>query len=341
MKWLFQSKPEGYTVAMLEGAKCLVTGGTGFIGRYVVRRLLSRGAKVRLSCRSHAKAQRLFGDTVETVADTACQGIDIVYHLAGVYQFGRHATEEMLAVNVRGTELLLEAAWKARVERFVHISSSGVLTGNAAPLSERNFPEKVSPREPYRCSKWLSERAALAAAARGLPVTIGSPTSPIGAEDETPTPTGKIVQDFIAGRFPFSMRTALNFVDVSELADGILALAERGRTGERYILGHHNVWLTDFLEILERCADQPAPRWELPWPVVAVAGGLGEAFGSSRVCWETAQAARKRRFYDLRKAAEELDWYGRVPIETSARAAVAWFQRPSVPTSVGVPQRAQ
>ncbi len=325
---------------MLAGAECLVTGGTGFIGRYVVRRLLDRGAKVRVSCRSQAKAHRLFGDAVEIVTDSTCQDIDIVFHLAGVYQFGRRATEEMLAVNVRGTELLLEAAWNARVDRFVHISSSGVLTGSVAPISERDFPEEVSPREPYRCSKWLGERAALAAAARGLPVTIGSPTSPLGAEDEAPTPTGQIVKDFITGRFPFSMRTALNFVDVTELAEGILALAERGRIGERYILGHHNVWLTDFLAILERCAGQPAPRWELPWPVVAVAAGLGEAFGSSRVCWETAQAARKRRFYDLRKADDELGWHGQMPIETSARVAVAWFQRSSVPIPVGAPRRA-
>ncbi len=320
---------------MLAGSQCLVTGGTGFIGRYVVRRLLAHGANVRVSCRSRTKAERLFGNAVET--GDSCRGVEIVFHLAGVYQFGRRATAEMFATNVRGTERLLEAAWDARVERFVHISSSGVLTCNGAPISESSFPLYVSPRESYRHSKWLGELAALAAAKRGLPVTIGSPTSPLGAEDETPTPTGRIVADFVAGRFPFSTRTALNFVDVTELADGILALANRGRTGERYILGHHNIWLTDFLQVLERCCDlprsergRPAPRRELPWPVIAAAAGIGEVAGASRVCWETARGARKRQFFDLRKATDELGWQGRTPIETSARAAVAWFRRQPV-----------
>ena len=309
-----------YTAAMFSGAQCLVTGGTGFIGRYVVRRLLAHGAKVCVLVRSREKAERLFGEAVEVVND--CRGVDVVFHVAGTYQFGRRAAAEMLATNVEFTQRCLDAAWRARVERFVHISSAGVLAGD-----EHGFPEYVSPREPYRRTKWLGELVALAAAKRGLPVTIGSPTSPLGAEDETPTPTGRIVTDFLRGRFPFSTRTALNFVDVAELADGILALAERGRTGERYILGHHNIWLTDFLRVLERSAEVPAPRHELPWPVIAIAGGIGETLGTSRVCWETARAARKRQFFNLRKAADELGWQGRVPLEVSLRAAVAWFCR--------------
>jgi dihydroflavonol-4-reductase len=310
---------------MFAGSQCLVTGGTGYIGRYVVRRLLAQGANVRVSCRSRAKTERLFGNAVE-IGDS-CRGVNFVFHLAGVYRFGRRAAEEMLAVNVRGTEALLEAARDARVERFVHVSSSGLLSFAGHPVTERDFPTNVSRREPYRRSKWLAELAVLAAGRRGLPVVIASPTAPLGAEDEVPTPTGCIVADFLAGKFPFSTRTAINFIDVAELADGILATADRGRTGERYILGHHNTWLTDFLQVLERCADRPAPRREMPWPVIAAVGGLGEVFGSSRLCWETAVGARKRDFFDLRKAADELGWQTRVPIETSARAAVAWFRR--------------
>jgi dihydroflavonol-4-reductase len=313
---------------MLAGSQCLVSGGTGFIGRYVVRRLLARGAKVRLACRCPEKARRLFGDTVELRAD--CRGVDIVFHLAGVYRFGRPFAAAMLEANVRLTEQLLEAARAARVERFVHLSSSGVLGANGALITERDFPAHVSPREPYRRSKWLGELAALSAARRGLPVVVGSPTAPLGAEDEAPTPTGRIVRDFVAGRFPFSTRTAINFVDVGELADGILALAERGRIGERYILGHHNVWLTDFLRLLETCAGRPAPRRELPWPLIAAAAGLGELIGASRLCWETARGARKQQFFDLRKASDELGWRAHLPLETSARAAVAWFRRQDV-----------
>ena len=106
------------------------------------------------------------------------------------------------------------------------------------------------------------------------------------------------------------------------------ALGERGRIGDRYILGHHNVWLTDFLQLLERCADLPAPRRELSWPAIAAAAGVGELAGASRLCWETARGARKRQFFDLRKATDELGWQARLPLETSARAAVAWFRRP-------------
>ncbi len=310
---------------MLAGSQCLVTGGTGFIGRYVVRKLLAHGANVRLACRSAEKARRLFGDTVEL--GESCRGVDVVFHLAGVYRFGRRSAAAMLETNVRFTERLLEAAWDARVERFVHVSSSGVLAARGGPITERDFPDAVSPREPYRRTKWLGELAALAAARRGLPVAIASPTAPLGAEDETPTPTGRIVRDFVAGKFPFSTRTAINFVDVGELADGIVALAERGRTGERYILGHHNVWLTDLLRVLAECAGRPAPRRELPWPVIAVAAGVGELVGASRLCWETARGARKRQFFDLRKAADELGWRAHLPLETSARTAVAWFRR--------------
>jgi dihydroflavonol-4-reductase len=310
---------------MWSQAQCLVTGGTGFIGRYVVRALLERGAKVRLLVRSPEKAHRLFGNQVEF--GNECRGINVVFHLAGTYRFGRRAAGEMFETNVRFTERLLDSAWRAHVERFVHISSSGVLSSNGVLITESSFPRDVSPREPYRHTKWLGELAALAMAKRGLPVVIGSPTAPLGAEDEVPTPTGRIVRDFVAGKFPFSTRTAINFVDVAELADGILALAEHGRIGERYILGHHNIWLTDFLQILERCANRPAPRRELPWPVIAAAGSIGELAGTSRVCWETARGARKRQFFDLRKATDELAWQPHRLLEASAREAVNWFER--------------
>ncbi len=321
---------------MLLGSQCLVTGGTGFIGRHVVGALLARGGKVRVFCRSRRKAEALFGDSVEIIVgdlldrdrvEQACHGVTLVFHLGGAYQFGRRVREQMLLTNLRGTENVLEAARASRCEKVVHVSSSGILANKHALITEDDFPAYVSPAEPYRHSKWLAERAALEWAKRGLPVTIASPTSPLGAGDDGPTPTGGIVADFLDGQFPFATRTALNFVAVTELADGLLALAAHGRVGQRYILGHHNLWLDDFLRVLERCTTIRAPQRNLPWPLIAAAGGFGELAGASRLCWETARCARKRQFFDTRKAGEELEWKARLPIETSARASIAWFQR--------------
>lgn len=313
----------------------LITGGTGFIGRHVVNRLVVQGARVRVLCRRLEKAQRLFGDGVTLACGdltdrpsvaAAVQGCDVVIHLGAAFQFGREARRIIEETNVRGTEHVLKAAERSGVGRFVHVSSSGVLEGRRALLTERDFPGYVAQHEPYRRSKWLGELAALQAARRGLPVTIASPTSPLGGGDEAPTPTGRIVRDYLRGRFPFSARVGLNFVHVSELADGIVAVAERGRIGERYLLGHHNVWLQDFLETLAKITNRSAPRFVLPQPAITLAGAVGEAIGSERVCRETSAHARRRQWFDFSKAANELGWCARTPLEEIAGEAIRWFE---------------
>jgi dihydroflavonol-4-reductase len=320
---------------MGELTQFLITGGTGFIGRHVACRLLDRGATVRVFCRAPEKALRLFGSRVEicrgdlrdrdSVA-AAARGCRVVIHLGATFQFGREARRVAGETNVRGTEYLLEAAEQNGVERFVYVSSSGVLEGGPGLLTEHNFPSDVPRHEPYRRSKWLGELAALAAAQRGLPVTIASPTCPLGDGDEAPTPTGRMVLDYLRGRFPFGARVGLNFIHVGDLADGILAVADRGRVGERYLLGHHNVWLQEFLQALARATDRRAPRFPLPQPVIALAGTIGEAIGSERICRETAAHARRRQWFDSSKAAQELKWNARTPLQTIADEAVRWFQ---------------
>jgi len=320
---------------MFAGTQFLITGGTGFIGRHVVSRLLARGARVRVFCRRPEKAQRLFGDRVTLARGdlrdrasvvAAVRDCAKVIHLGATFQFGRRVRGIVEETNIRGTEYVIEAAERSGVERFVHVSSCGVLEGRSTLLTERDFPDNVASYEAYRRSKWLSELAALQAARRGLPVTIATPTSPLGAGDETPTPTGRIVRDFLSERFPFSARVGLNFIHVDELAEGILAVAERGRISERYLLGHHNVWLQDFLETLARITNRAAPRLALPQPAIALAGAVGEVIGSERVCRETSAHARRRQWFDFSKAAEELGWRARVPLETIASEAVQWFQ---------------
>jgi len=326
---------------MLKEAQYLVTGGTGFIGRYVVRQLLQRKVPVRLLCREPAKARRLFGDAVEIVCgdlcDTAacqraCHGMHTVIHIGGLYRFGRRHRRSLIAINVTGTENLLQAAWDNRVARFVHVSTASVLESKTDPITERDFPSSVPPHQVYRYSKWLSECRALDWARRGLPVVIVNPPVPLGAEDETPTPSGQIVADFLQNRFPFSSRTSLNVVHVADLADGIVAAAERGRPGERYLLGHHNVSLDELLRLLARCSGKRPPWFSLPWGLVALAGQLGELAGSGRLCRETAGHARRRSGYSSQKAATELAWQPDHPLEQTVRESAAWFcQRLNLP----------
>jgi dihydroflavonol-4-reductase len=316
-------------------AQFLITGGTGFIGRHVVYRLLDRGAAVGVFCRTPEKAQRLFGGRVEifrgdlrdraSVAE-AVRGCRVVVHVGATFQFGPAARRLAEETNVRGTEYLLEAAGHSGVERFVYVSSSGVLEGGPGLLTERDFPGHVPRYEPYRRSKWLGELAALSAAQRGMPVTIASPTSPLGEGDEGPTPTGCIVVDYLRGHFPFSACVGLNFVHVGELADGIVAVADRGRIGERYLLGHHNVWLQEFLKALGRVTNNRAPRLRLPHVAITLAGAIGEVIGSERVCRETAAHARRRQWFDFSRATHELGWTPRRSLQSIADEAVRWFQ---------------
>ena len=331
---------------MCGSTQFLITGGTGFIGRFVVRNLLQRGsAKVRLLCRDEAKARRLFGEQVETVpgdllepasCHRACRNVQTVIHLGGLYRFGRRHRAELEAANQCGTENILRAAWDQRVERFVHVSSSGVLQSGNGLVTENDFPERVAGGQHYRRSKWLGERMALDWAKRGLPVVVASPAAPLGPGDETPTPTGQMVLDFLRGRFPFATRTRLNIVHVDDLAEGIMAVTERGRQGERYLLGHHDVTLLELLRLLADCTAQNAPRLCLPWGVIALAGAIGETTGGDRLCWETAVHARRRARYSGRKAAEELGWQPSRPSQSTVRDAVDWFSQrlnPAIPAA--------
>jgi dihydroflavonol-4-reductase len=329
------------TAPLFMPTQFLVTGGTGFIGRYVVYRLLSQGARVRVFCRTPEKAKRLFGDQVVIAHGDLCDrrsiiqamtGCDTVIHLGATFRFGRKMRRLNEETNISGTKYLLETAERNGIRRFVHVSSCGVLEGRHELLTESDFPAHVGVEESYRRSKWLAEMAALEAMRRGLPVTIASPTSPLGEGDEVPTPTGRIVRDYLRGQFLFGARVGLNFIHVDDLAEGILAVAELGRIGERYLLGHHNVWLNDFLRLLARITNCSAPSFTLPQSVISLSGAIGDMIGSEWVCRETAAHAQRRQWFDFSKACRELGWIARKPLETIALEAVRWFQGASMPS---------
>ena len=327
---------------MADSTCTLVTGGTGFVGRFVVRALQAEGRTVRVLCRQPAKARALFGHTAEVVTGdllardslrAACSGVHTVLNCAGLYEFGARHRAAMWATNVTGTENLLAASARAGVKRFVHCSTAGILTPNGDSPEPPLFPARPPFGCHYKRSKWEGERGALAWVARGLPVMIASPTALLGAEDERPTPTGRMVVDLLAGRFPACSRTGLNVIAVEDVAAGILAIAARGMPGQRYLLSDRNVWLAELLEIIATVARVKAPRAVVPWPVVALAGLAGEAWslatgsGNLRVCLETAHFARRRQFFNHAATTAALGWQPRQSIEQAAAEAVAWVRQ--------------
>ena len=327
---------------MANHATTLVTGGTGFAGRYVVRALLAEGARVRVLCRKPEKARALFGDATEAFGGdlqdpaavaSACRGVGTVFNLAGLYEFGAAHRLAMWRTNVLGTQNLLSACWSARVERVVHCSTAGILTPNGNSPKPPGYPQRPPSGCHYKRSKWESERLILEWARRGLPVMIASPTALLGAEDERPTPTGRMVVDLLAGRFPCCARTGLNVIAVEDVASGLLAIAQRGRAGERYLLANRNLWLAELLEIIAARGGVRAPAAILPWPLIALGGLAGEAWGlftgdgSSRLCLETAHFARRCQFFNHTATREALGWVPGKSIESAAADAVAWVRR--------------
>jgi dihydroflavonol-4-reductase len=325
----------------------LITGATGFIGRALTRSLLARGEPVRVLARSRAKARALFGDHVEVVTgdlgdetalNRACRGTSVVHHVAGSYRFGLRHRRELWRTNVEGADRLFRAAHDAGVERVVHLSSGGVLEQRPGSdpdslLTEDDFPAAAPRWCAYKSSKWHAEQRALAWAARGLPVVIAGTTCPIGRGDESPTPTGRMIRDFLQRRFPFSCHTGLNFIGIDDLSEGLQRVAALGRTGERYLISHENLWLEDFLRLLAEETDLPQPAFRLPGGFVRVIGVAGEFVNlftprgmTARVCLETTLQAGRRQFFSNAKARRELGWKPAMPIAEAVRDAIAWFR---------------
>jgi len=316
----------------------LVTGATGFVGWHVARTLIDRGCCVRALARDPSRlrelpeAEAVTGDLRDPASlDRAVEGCGVVYHVAADYRLWTKEPQDMYRSNVDGTRNLLEAARNAGVERFVYTSTVGCVGMRDGTIADEGSPVSLEEMTgPYKRSKFLAEQVALESAKQGFPVVIVNPTAPIGDHDFKPTPTGKIVLDFVNGKMPAFVDTGLNVVDVRDVARGHLSACERGRVGERYILGAENLTLEQIFGILGEITGRPAPKMKIPYGVALAAGVISTGWANvtgrePRAPLDGVRMARKKMWVRHDKAARELG-YAPGPAKTGLARAVEWFQ---------------
>lgn len=322
--------------------KVFLTGATGFVGHHVARALAAQGAQLRLLIRPTSDLRRLEGLAGETQVGDLAQpeslrpalaGCDAVLHVAADYRLWVRNPAAMYRANVEGTRDLLRLAREARVPRFVYTSSvatmgfrtDGAVVDEESPVALANMVGH------YKRSKYLAEQEALAAAEAGQQVVILNPTTPVGPSDARPTPTGRILVDFLNRRFPAYMDTGLNLVDVAEVARTHAEALTRGQPGRRYILGGENLTLKQILDRLSALTGIPSPKHRIPYGVAAtyaffeerITGRIGGR--EPRATLEEVRMGRKKMFASSARAEAELG-FRVVPVEPALRAAIAWFR---------------
>ena len=320
-----------------------VTGATGFVGSHVARVLAEQGANLRLLVRPTSdlrnieglQADRVTGDLREpTSLEKAMSGCDVVFHVAADYRLWVRDPQQMYRANVDGTRAILTAARKNGVQRVVYTSSVATMgfTSNGHPADENSPVSLDSMIGPYKRSKFMAEQVALQAGRSGMNVVVVNPTTPVGERDIKPTPTGRIILDFLKKKFPAYVDTGLNLVDVQECARGHVAALEKGRSGERYILGGENLTLKQILDKLAAITGLPSPKVKVPY-VMALATGVVDELVTGRILGREPRATidavrmgRKKMFVVSAKAGQELGWRT-VPVDAALRRAVEWFKQ--------------
>ena len=314
-----------------------MTGASGFLGWHVARLAVERGHRVRALCRPQSQireldAERITGDLRDPASlAQALQGCELVFHVAADYRLWAKRPLDLYASNVDGTRNLLEAAERARVSRIVYTSTVGCIGMPHGSAGDETTPVSIDDMAGhYKRSKWLAEQVAVEKARAGLPIVIVNPTAPIGDHDWKPTPTGKIILDFLRNKLPAFVDTGLNLVDVRDTAQGHLLAAERGRPGERYILGCENLTLEQILARLAALAQKPAPRTRIPYALAYAAGLVTTAWanltGKQPIApLEAVRMARKKMFVTHAKAARELG-FSPGPADAALSRAIEWFR---------------
>ena len=314
-----------------------MTGASGFIGWHVARRLLENGHRVRALVRPASVVPELAVERVEgDLRDPeslarAVDGCGAVFHVAADYRLWAKDPEELYRSNVQGTRNLLQAALNARVERVVYTSTVGCIAMPQQHPGNEDLPVGAEEMQgAYKRSKYQAEQVALEFARAGLPVVIVNPTAPVGDHDVKPTPTGKIIVDFVRGAMPAFVDTGLNLVDVRDTAEGHVLAYEKGRTGERYILGCDNLTLQQIFAHLEKISGIKAPRWRIPYAVAYGAGLASTAWANwtgqePRAPLDAVKMARKRMFVSADKAKRDLGFQPG-PVDGALKRAVDWFR---------------
>ena len=326
--------------------RAFITGATGFLGSHVARVAAEHGAELRLLVRSSSntanieslKAERVTGDLRDAASlEKAIAGCDVVFHVAADYRLWVTDPDAMYRSNVEGTRSILEAARKHRVRRVVYTSSVATMgfTGNGR-LADENSPVALDRMiGHYKRSKFMAEQVALeagrAADAGGTEIVVVNPSTPVGEQDIKPTPSGRIVVDFLKKKFPAYVDTGLNLVDATECAQGHMAALEKGKTGERYILGGENLTLKEILDKLGFITGLPSPRIRVPY-VMALATGVVDEVVTGRILGREPRATidavrmgRKKMFVSSAKAERDLGWRI-VPVDAALKRAVEWFR---------------
>jgi dihydroflavonol-4-reductase len=317
----------------------LVTGGTGFVGSHLVRQLLERGERVRVLVRPASSMRALEGIGIEvargdlrdaSAVRAAMRGVRRVFHVGADYRLWAKDPTEIYKSNVLGTQNILSAV-EAGVERVVYTSTVATIAVPSDRVPDETTDALLGEMiGHYKRSKFLAERAVLDAATRGVPVVIVNPTTPVGPGDWRPTPTGKVILDFLRRRLPAYVQTGLNVVPVEDVARGHLLAADHGRVGERYLLGGRNMTLKEILDALATISGQRAPRICLPWSG-AMALGYADQLAASvrgrepRIPLEGVRMARHRMWVNCTKAERELGFQPG-SVEAALQRAIEWYR---------------
>ena len=321
--------------------KVFITGASGFIGGNLVRRLVEKGYRVKALVRPGSKISTALVNEVEIVEgdildfDTVLRGVSEcgwVFHCAAAYKFWARDPRDIYKTNVNGTDNVLVAAHLAGVDRIVYTSTVGTIGLPKVGLGNETTP---LPRHQvvgnYKRSKYLAEKIVLKKATAGIPVIVVNPTAPVGAWDVKPTPTGKVILDFLKQKMPAYVHTGLNFVDVSDVAEGHILAAIKGTIGERYILGNQNMSLLELFENLQELSGRKRPRLHIPNWIAMGVGQVDDLLENKilrrepKIPLEGIKMAQICTYVSSQKAVDQLG-FPQSPVNEALNQAIQWFR---------------